>query len=49
MDSGKIEEQISRLAALQSDGMYQDDFLLTGTAATMRSLRSLKLLKSFKR
>ena len=29
MDSGKIEEQISRLAALQSDGMYQDDFLLT--------------------
>jgi len=29
MDSVYIEEQINKLAALQSDGMYQDDFLLT--------------------
>lgn len=29
MDSVQIEAQINKLALLQSDGMYQDDFLLT--------------------
>ena len=29
MDSLKIEEQVKKLAALKTDGMYQDNFLLT--------------------
>ncbi len=29
MDSLKIEEQVKKLAALKTDGMYHDDFLLT--------------------